>query len=295
MGSLDANELKKWPNKEESFLGRGSFGNVFRALYCGTPVAVKELLTGRDQMPELRREAKAELKKEIKILSEFRHPNIVLMIAHDSRYIVMHMYKGSAKNLKSLDEVAVVGRDCMRGIAYMHLHSKCVMHGDIKPDNILVETDSYGSITKAALGDVGLARACARAMRATGLRGTPGYMPMPNPVVDSTHDIFALAVSLLDAFLGTGSGTVHASNPEYHLDDNTMQFVAQIADRGVRAVLADMLLAYRNGALRNNAKKRGTYIRHILFQWEKIVSQCNVPAAKMSPYFRDDTGRLQRI
>lgn len=110
---------------------------------------MKELLTGQDQMAEVRRQAKQELKQEIDILSEFRHPNIVLMIAHDSQYIVMDMYKGNAKNLKSSDEVAVVARDCMRGIAYMHLHSKCVIHGDIKPDNILVETDSHGNISKA--------------------------------------------------------------------------------------------------------------------------------------------------
>lgn len=123
-------------------------------------------------------------------------------------------------------------------------------------------------------------------------RGTPGYMPMPNPVADSTHDIFALAVSLLDAFLGDKPGTVHASNSEYYIDDNTMYFVAQIPDEGCRNVISDMLLAYRNGALRNNAINRGDFIRHIIFQWEQIVSQRNVAAAKITSYANDESARL---
>ncbi|CAM9206736.1 unnamed protein product [Pylaiella littoralis] len=276
---MDEDQLKRWPRRDNAFLGRGSFGSVERALYCGTPVAVKELLTGRDQMAEVRRQAKAELGKEIGILAEFRHPNIVLMIAHNSRYIVMQMYRGSASSIRSLDEVAVVARDCMRGIAYLHLHSKCVVHGDIKPDNILVETDSNGKITKAALGDVGLARACARAMRDRDFSGTPGYMPMPNPVVDSTHDIFALAVSVLDAFFADGDGVVHAGNDHHNLEDNTAAYAARLPDPDVRSVVSDMLAAYQNGALRNNAGERGEFIRHVIFGWEQIVSRRNVAAS----------------
>ncbi|CAM9567141.1 unnamed protein product [Sphacelaria rigidula] len=162
---MNVQELKRWPYPEQEFLVRGSFGNVKRALYCDTPVAVKELLTGKDQMPEVHRRAKAELLEEIDILMKFWHPNSVCMIAHDSRYIVTETFKGNAKKLKSLGEVAVVGRGCMRDIAYMHLHGMCVVHGDIKPDNILVNTDAYGTITKVAIGDVGLARSCAKYMQ----------------------------------------------------------------------------------------------------------------------------------
>lgn len=281
-------QLKRWPFPEQEFLGRGSFGNVMRGLYCETPVAVKELLTGNDQMPEVRRQAKKELLEEIGILMEFRHPNIVCMIAFDSRYIVMDMYKGNAQKLKSLDEVAVVGRDCMRGISYMHLHGRCVVHGDIKPDNILVNTDSKGIITKAALGDVGLARSCAKCFRTKGFGGTPGYMPMPNPVVDSTHDIYALAVSLLDAFVGSHPGQVHTSNDEHNLDDNTIAALAKVPHQDYQKVLSDMLLSYGDGAVKNNAKKREDFIRNIIVQWENIVSGSNVAAPKITSYASND-------
>ncbi|CAM9104227.1 unnamed protein product [Ectocarpus sp. 12 AP-2014] len=281
---MNIQELKRWPFPEQEFLGRGSFGNVTRGLYCDAPVAVKELLTGNDQMPEVRKQAKAELLQEIGILMEFRHPNIVCMIAFDSRYIVMDMYKGNAKILRSLDEVAVVGRDCMRGISYMHLHGRCVVHGDIKPDNILVNTDSNGIIARAALGDVGLARSCAKCMQRKGFGGTPGYMPMPNPVVDSTHDIYALAVSLLDAFLGSHPGQIHTRNDAHNLQDNTMAALAQLPRQDSQRVLSDMLMSYRDGAVKNSAKKRGEFIRNVIVQWENIVSTTHVSAPKITLY-----------
>ena len=284
MPTLNVDELKRWPFPDEEFLGRGSFGNVKRGLYCNSPVAVKELLTGKDQMPEVRRQAKAALLEEIGILMEFRHPNIVCMIAYNSQYIVMDMFKGNAAKIKSVSEVAVVGRDCMRGIAYLHLHSNCVVHGDIKPDNILVNTDINGNITKAALGDVGLARSCAKYMQKKHFSGTPGYMPMPNPVVDSTHDIYALAVSLLDAFFHED---VHARNDEYGLEDNTMAAVTQIPHPLCQKVISEMLMSYDNGAVKNNAKKRGDFIRQIIVQWESIVNDSDVTAPKISSYSTD--------
>jgi len=281
---MNLEQLKRWPFPEQEFLGRGAFGNVMRGLYCGAPVAVKELLTGKNQMSEVRRQAKEELLKEIGTLMEFRHPNIVCMIAYDAKYIVMDMYKGNAKKLKSLDEVAVVGRDCMRGISYMHLHARCVVHGDIKPDNILVNIDSKGVIYKAALGDVGLARSCAKCMQRKGFAGTPGYMPMPNPVVDSTHDVYALAVSLLDAFLTSGSGHVHTRSDHHGLEDNTMVALGQVPHQGHQKVLSDMLASYRNGALKNNATNKGIFLQDISVQWENLVSSGSAPAPKITSY-----------
>ena len=284
---MNIEQLKRWPYPEQEFLGRGSFGNVKRGLYCNTPVAVKELLTGKDQMPALRRQAKEELLKEIGILKDLLHPNIVCMMAYNSQYIIMDMYKGNAKKLRTLEEVGVVGRDCMRALAYMHLHGKCIVHGDIKPDNILVNIDSLGTVTKAALGDVGLASTCAKFMKKKTFSGTPGYMPMPNPVVDSTHDIFALAVSLLDAFLGQWPGHIHTSNDEYQLDDNTMDAVQKMPNVAYQRVLSSMLTPYGNGALQNNAKKKDILIRDIVVQWENIVENSNGRAPKITSYAMD--------
>ncbi|CAM9092571.1 unnamed protein product [Ectocarpus sp. 12 AP-2014] len=277
---MDVGELRQWPDAQQKWLGRGSFGEAFRALYCGTPAAVKELLTGKDQMAAVRREAREELKREIGILSALRHPNIVCMIAFDSRYIVMDMYQGNARKLRSLEDVAIVGRDCMRGISYMHLHGKCIVHGDIKPDNILVNYDPNGNISKAALGDVGLARACAKALRDRDFQGTPGYTPAPNPVVHSMHDLYSLAVSLLDAFLGESPGDVHASNEDYNLDDNTSCFLTRVPDPAYRDVISDMLSTY---LLEKVSKaEKGELLRDIIFGWDTIANNLHANSGMSS-------------
>lgn len=282
--ALNTEELKRWPFPEQEFLGRGSFGTVMRGLYCNTPVAVKELLTGNEQMFEVRKQARAELLEEIGVLMEFRHPHIVCMVAFDSKYIIMDMYKGNARKLNSLEDVAVVGRDCMRGIAYMHLHDRCVIHGDIKPENILVNYDSLKNVTKAALGDLGLSRSCVECLTKKEFSGTPGYMPMPNPCVDTTHDIYALAVSLLDAFIGSYPGEIHAQNDEYNLDDNTSSALERIADQKLKRVLSDMLMAYKKGAPNKREKKKGKFVRYIMLQWENIVSMTAIHAPKITSY-----------
>lgn len=287
---MELQQLTKWPEPENRVLGRGSFGEVVRALYCGSPVAVKELLTGKNQMPELRKEARQELKKEVAVLQKFRHPNVVCMIAYNDKYIVMDMYKGNARKINSLEEVAVVGRDCMRGLAYMHLHGTCVLHGDIKPDNILVNHDANGNIIKAALGDVGLARSCANAMKNKGFSGTPGYTPMPNPTVDSTHDVFSLAVSLLDAFM---EDDVHTNNDEFGLDDNTLVYVAQLADPAYQKVVSDMLSVYHMDKNRpKSPAQRGKWLRDLIFQWENIVETRDITNAPKISSHRPDVSIL---
>lgn len=184
---LDLLYLKPWP-LSDGYIARGSFGTVSKGLYCGTPVAVKTIFRNNESV----------LKKEIKMLQGLRHPNIVSMITHSDSQIVMNLYDGNASKIASLDELSIVGRDCMRAIVFMQIHSTCISHGDIKPQNILVDLDyKTGAILKAYLGDVGLARVC---KVHEGFSGTPGFMPFPEPYVHGIFDVFALAVSLLDAF-----------------------------------------------------------------------------------------------
>lgn len=142
-------------------------GKFRKLCTCGTPVAVKNILNNNA----------FALIREVKILESLRHPNIVSMIAPSNSEIVMELYGENARNIEYLEEFTIIGRDCMRAIVYMQIHGECLSHGNIKPDNILVDfDDNTDSITKAYLGDVGLARAC---KAHEGFRGTAGFMPHP--------------------------------------------------------------------------------------------------------------------
>ena len=243
--------LKPWPLLRDEYIGRGSFGEVKRALYCGTPVAVKIIFN-------------KNVLEEVQNLKELRHPNIVSMIGFSQDKIVMQMYGGNSKKINTLEELAIVGRDCMRAIVYMQIHGRCISHGDIKPDNILVDFDhKTGAIIKAYLGDVGLARVCSTGKSWS---GTPGFMPYPEPYVHGIFDIYALAVSLLDGFF---SENVRAYFPNKY-DDNTEEFADKLPE-DLAIIIREMLSVYQYTRVSNQPEMRDRFIMHLLAKWEKLA------------------------
>ena len=193
---LNNSLLKKL--KGETKLGEGSFGIVTKKLYGVLPVAVKTLKRGSDQ------EAFEELKREKEYLLTLRHPHIINIIAYDDKNIIMELAHGNASRHFEPQDIYLIGRDCMRALLYMHMHDQCIMHGDIKPANIVLygtyDQNGKRRVGKALLADVGLARSCNHG--SPGFFGTRGFMPKlergesPNGL----HDIFALAVSLMSMF-----------------------------------------------------------------------------------------------
>jgi hypothetical protein len=138
------NTLYKWVTKADKQLGRGATGTVFEATWLGIPVA-KKTFDGPDNPHFL---------KEVEILSPLRHPNIMSMFCctktERSCSIVMELMDGdlyallrrrSEENsgsppfpiLESVDIMLQAGE----GVDY--LHSKKIVHRDLKSGNILVK------------------------------------------------------------------------------------------------------------------------------------------------------------
>jgi len=198
--------IEKWEN-DDDILGEGAFGVVRKGYYGGTPVAIKTM----------KKPMSVDLEIEVYNLSTLHHPNIVSMIAHDEARIIMpYIPGGSVQKINSIHELSIVARDCMRALTYMHLHDKCIMHGDIKPDNILVVRDSNNVIQSALLGDVGLSKVC-RGSPTGGFIGTPGFMPDGPP--NQLSDIHALAVSMMDAYLPHYVHTTHRRLGDRNFDN----------------------------------------------------------------------------
>lgn len=231
---LNIENLELFSGKQ-NIIGEGTFGIVTKGLYCGTPVAVKEL-KGKE-IKQI-----GYLKEEIETLRDFTHPNIVSMLANSDKFIVMELFDGNAeyKNGITLEELSIIGRDCMRAISYMKLHNYCLIHADIKPENILVKRNNNGSIYKAVLGDVGLSMACGT--RFSGFTGTPGYMPQKeNHVITNLDDVYALAVSLLDSYF---QEDIHAkyTDEESDYEDNTYEYASKLPQE-LRYIIGRMLAA----------------------------------------------------
>lgn len=176
--SIDSKEIEL---KEK--VGQGEFGDVYKAVWKLTPVAVK--LFKLDDI--------SEFKSEIEIVKRMRHPNIVqyLGMCHSSPMMVMEfMPLGSLRNVLhdtrhnlNLKLCIEMGLDIARGMYFLHTHDPPILHRDLKAANCLV--DSNYSVK---LCDFGLARLKECSIKDSRLIGTPQYMA-PEVIKDQIYSI----------------------------------------------------------------------------------------------------------
>lgn len=160
-------ELKSATNEfnPDNSIGKGGFGTVFRGiLRDGKSVAIKRL----DAASSL--QAEREFQSELTILGSIRSPHIVALLGYciekNKRVLVYeYMPNRSLQDLLFSDENVSLGcmnwerrfeviQDVVRALEF--LHNECdppVIHGDIKPSNVLLDWDF-----KAKISDFGLSR-----------------------------------------------------------------------------------------------------------------------------------------
>lgn len=186
-------------------LGDGATGTVWRAHPVGQPdrmVALKQLKDGADRS-DLER-----LRQEGAILALLDHPHIVKVLEvvdnDDGVVVVMeHAAGGSLEDLLahhgplSVEQaVAVVAAIADAASA---AHREGVVHGDIKPSNILFTADG-----KPLLADFGVAQVSGPAP-AGAIRGTPGYLApevLEGASWSAQRDVYSLGVVCYEAIVG---------------------------------------------------------------------------------------------
>eukprot|EP01114_Cavostelium_apophysatum_P001924 TRINITY_DN11689_c0_g1_i1.p1 TRINITY_DN11689_c0_g1~~TRINITY_DN11689_c0_g1_i1.p1 ORF type:complete len:869 (+),score=234.42 TRINITY_DN11689_c0_g1_i1:97-2703(+) len=201
-------------------LGKGAFATVELASYLGTEVAVK-ILTTSD--PELRK----YLAREVSMLRSLHHPNIVQFIgsSEDERkiYLVMeYVSRGSLRKTLKNHSIPLVWHtrvkfavECARAIAY--LHSKDVIHRDLKSKNLLIDNNMVCKVC-----DFGLARVMDSIKRKDKMMTIVGTDEWMAPEVtlgmdyDYKADVFSFGVVLVELITRTAiKNTFKRSVREY--------------------------------------------------------------------------------
>ena len=188
-------------------IGVGANSRVVRAFdpMIGRSVAIKlfppALANG---------EGRARFLKEARVVGQISHPSIVAL--HDmgidesssTPYLVMEYVEGQPLE-RMLDKGSIpFPRACAWigdvASALSLAHRKGIIHGDVKPANILVSDEGRIKLT-----DFGMARLASHDKKDTPLLGTPAYW-CPEQILgrpqDARSDIFSLGVVLYEMVTG---------------------------------------------------------------------------------------------
>jgi mitogen-activated protein kinase kinase kinase len=148
-----------------AMIGQGSFGSVYLALHAvtGELLAVKQVETpspGANSQSDSRKKSMIDaLKREISLLRDLRHPNIVQYLGCGSSVEYLNIFLeyvagGSVQTMLNsygaLPEPLIRSfvRQILNGLSY--LHNRDIIHRDIKGANILV--DNKGTIKISDFG-----------------------------------------------------------------------------------------------------------------------------------------------
>jgi tetratricopeptide (TPR) repeat protein len=218
-------------------VGRGGMGTVWRAHdgKLGREVALKLLHEGA-----LRRQlrAKRQLLAEAALMAKLDHPNVVRIYdvgEHEGElYLAMELVRGKTLRRWQQDEERsweqLLDAYLAAGSGLAAAHRASLVHGDFKPDNVLVGADGRVLVTDFAMtrhivearlelelavgeldtpGDSGgeetHAGSTASGSHAPLVRGTPAYMApeqFDGQIADARSDQFSFCVALWEALAG---------------------------------------------------------------------------------------------
>ncbi|MGD9648821.1 MAG: WD40 repeat domain-containing serine/threonine protein kinase [Pirellulales bacterium] len=212
------------PASDAAYLGRLAHFDVMRVIGRGGMGLVLEAFDSRLQRnvavkvldPELRDDETARQRfcREARAAASITHENVVAVHQvekageHELPYLVMQLITGESLEQRlardgrqPFREVVRIGMQAAHGLAAAHAQG--LIHRDIKPGNILLETPSG----RVKLTDFGLARAAEdlKLTRTGFVPGTPLYMSPEQAMGEATDqrsDIFSLGAALYEMAAG---------------------------------------------------------------------------------------------
>ena len=208
-------------------VGKGGFGVVYKAIHH-TKERVEALKVLFSKTPILT----SYFQNEVHLIARLRHPNIATLyeaqLSTPPLYYTMEFVEGQRLNEYlgehdvALAERIQILQTVARAVEYAHQQG--VVHRDLKPQNILLDTDGVAHIVDFGIAKkLGLSHEADATLqegeRHEGPLGTVGYIAPEQATggdVDARADIFALGALLFHCI--TGEPARHASEAPHVLE-----------------------------------------------------------------------------
>ncbi|KAK7274871.1 hypothetical protein RIF29_15972 [Crotalaria pallida] len=195
-------------------IGKGSFGEILKVHWRGTPVAVKRILPSLSDD----RLVIQDFRHEVNLLVKLRHPNVVQFlgaVTDRKPLMLITEYLRGGDLHKCLKERGALNPstainfalDIARGMAYLHNEPNVIIHRDLKPRNVLLVNSSADHLK---VGDFGLSKlikvqSSHDVYKMTGETGSYRYMApevFKHRRYDKKVDVFSFAMILYEMLEG---------------------------------------------------------------------------------------------
>ncbi|KAL6656518.1 hypothetical protein ACP70R_007344 [Stipagrostis hirtigluma subsp. patula] len=196
-------------------IGHGGCASVYKGFLRHTTVAIKKF--NREGII-----GQKEFNDEVEILSRMRHPNLVTLIGvcRDPKVLVYEFLpNGSLEDRLQCKHHTEplpwrmrikIAADICTALIFLHSNKpKGIAHGDLKPDNVLLDANFVGK-----LGDFGISRSLNLTNttvtpyhRTDLIKGTLGYMDpgyIASGELTAQYDVYSFGVVLLRLLTGRG-------------------------------------------------------------------------------------------
>ncbi|PWA37578.1 S-locus glycoprotein domain-containing protein [Artemisia annua] len=212
-GSLVAFVYKDLQAATKNFsdkLGGGGFGSVYKAVLRDSSIVAVKKLEGISQ-------GEKQFRSEVSTIGTIQHINLVRLRGFcaegDSKLLVYdylpngslhsHLFHEKQDNVLNWKTRYHIALGIARGLVYLHEKCRdCIIHCDIKPENILLDADFHPKIA-----DFGLAKLVGRDFSRvlTTMRGTRGYLApewLSGVAITAKADVFSFGMMLFELVNG---------------------------------------------------------------------------------------------